>query len=83
MEIDPNGADAYAHRGLILAEGEKFARAIADFDQALKLNPHLVNTWANRGLAFLMDGRLDEAERDIARSRELGGKINPLVEKLL
>jgi tetratricopeptide (TPR) repeat protein len=83
MELDPNWADAYAHRGLILAERGSYSQAIADFDRALALNPRLANTWANRGLVFLMQGRLDEAELDLARCRDLGGKINPAVEKLL
>ena len=57
-------------------------RAIADFDQALKLNPRLATTWANRGLALLMQGLIEEAEQNFARCKELGGRINSAAEEL-
>lgn len=59
------------------------ARAIADYDRALKINPRFANAYANRGAARLLQGDLTEAEADFARCLELGGTVKPDAEKLL
>jgi tetratricopeptide (TPR) repeat protein len=64
------------------AKGD-FARAIADYDQALRLKPHWADGYGYRGLARLMQGKLAEAEADFARCRSLGGSPKPEAEALL
>jgi tetratricopeptide (TPR) repeat protein len=65
-----------------LAEGY-WDRAIADYDQALRLKPSWADGYGNRGLARLMQGELAEAEADFARFRSLGGSPKPEAEALL
>jgi Tfp pilus assembly protein PilF len=43
----------------------------------------LAEPYGNRGLAWLMQDRLAEAEADFAKCRELGGTIKPKTEQLL
>jgi tetratricopeptide (TPR) repeat protein len=64
------------------AKGD-FARAIADYDQALRLKPRWADGYGYRGLARLMQGKLAEAEADFARCRSLGGSPKPEAEALL
>jgi Flp pilus assembly protein TadD len=57
-------------------------RALADFDQALQLNPRFAEALAARGATYLRLGRVAEAERDFTRCRELGGSLTPEIERL-
>jgi tetratricopeptide (TPR) repeat protein len=75
--------EAWSDRGLVWFAKSDFTHAIADFDQALRLNPGLVESYGNRGLARLMQGKLAEAEADFARCRSLGGSPKPDAEALL
>jgi Tfp pilus assembly protein PilF len=83
LEIDPRPADAWAFRGHVWGAKGDFARAIADYDQALKLRPRWSDVYVNRGIARLMQGKLAEAEADFARCRALGGSLTPEAERLL
>lgn len=60
-----------------------YSRAIADFEEALKLAPRLADAYCNRGVAQLMQDKLAEAEADFARCRKLGGTLKPEAERLL
>ena len=43
----------------------------------------MAEAYVNRGLAWLMQDGLAEAEADFAKCRELGGTIKPKAERLL
>ena len=76
-------ARAWNHRGVAWFAKKDFAQAIADFDEALKLDPRLADTHCSRGIARLLQDNLTEAEADIARCHALGGTLKPEAEKLL
>jgi len=57
-------ASAYNERGLVWYERKSLDRAIADFNQALKINPNLVDALINRGSALRSKGDLDRAIAD-------------------
>jgi tetratricopeptide (TPR) repeat protein len=61
---------------------QEVTRAMADFDQAIKLDPRFVEAYHNRGIAYLMIEKLPEAEADFARCRALGGTLSADVEQL-
>jgi hypothetical protein len=65
---------------VIRANEQDYARALADFDQAIKLAPRLAEVWRNRAFTLLLVDKLPEA--DLARYRELGGRHKPQAERL-
>ena len=72
IEIDENYAAAYASRGLIytfLAEVDGSARdkAIADFNEAIRLNPQLSLAYQNRGDFYHDIGEYDKAIADYSQ----------------
>ncbi len=50
----------------------KYKRAIEDYDEAIRLNPHLASAFANRAVAYTHLGRDLEAQQDTKRGIELG-----------
>ncbi len=65
-QLELTTADQYVDRGLIYANGRKFAEAIADYNQAMKLDPD--NKWAlsDRAIAEVWLQHYDEAQKDLA-----------------
>lgn len=55
-------ADAYNNRGYYYyAEAQKYDAALADFDQALRLNPNVAKVWLNKGNVLAAMGRNDSS----------------------
>src|SRR5260370_924737 len=71
LELDPEGADAYAGRGNAYSDLKEYQRAIEDYNRALELDPE--NSWAYllRGYAYLWLRDLKQAQIDFMRSRQL------------
>jgi tetratricopeptide (TPR) repeat protein len=63
---EPDSAQAYIDRGLIFLNRRDYGRAMADFEQALKLDPS--NNWAlaNRAIASAWKKDFVAADRDLA-----------------
>ena len=59
--------NALTSRGKALAETGEYDKAIADFDQALRLNPQLVDALYCRGLARCFKKEYDKAIADFER----------------
>lgn len=69
---DPNYHEAYFHRGLVYNHDPTHtAQVIADFTQAIKLNPHPAY-YSARGDAYLSLGQKDRAFVDFAASVQTG-----------
>ena len=66
-------AIAYGNRGIAFAGKDDFDRAIADYDQAIKLDPNFADAYYNRGIAH--DAK-DERDRAIA-DYDAAIRINP------
>jgi len=56
-------------------------KEIAEFDQALRLNPRYIGAYANRGLARLRQGKTVEAEQDFKRRINLNRELKPLLKQ--
>jgi tetratricopeptide (TPR) repeat protein len=60
--MDSKLVDAWFWRGNVWAATQDFARALADYDQALKLSPRLADASSNRGATRLLLCLRAEAE---------------------
>lgn len=74
-------AEAYNGRGTIWEAKGDLDKAVAEFDQALRLNPRYIGAYANRGLARLRQGKTVEAEQDFERRLTLNKELKPLLEQ--
>src|ERR1051326_9117513 len=66
IRVDPKGAVFYVERGTVWGSKREFARALADFDQAIKLDPNNANragatAWNLKGRIQSMQGDVDGA----------------------
>jgi tetratricopeptide (TPR) repeat protein len=71
LEIDPGGSYAatiYNNRGVAYADQGDHAHAIADYTQAIALNPDFANAYNNRGLAYHHQGSYIQAIADYTQA---------------
>ena len=54
----------------------------ADLDQAIKIKPDFARAYADRGLAYLAEGKDAEAEQDFKKCFGLDATLRPAIEKL-
>jgi len=83
LDLDPQLAVAWALRGQAWAAKEEFAKAISDFDTALKLSSKMADTYCSRAVTQLALGNAQQAESDFAHCRELGGEPTQQAQTLL
>jgi serine/threonine protein kinase/cytochrome c-type biogenesis protein CcmH/NrfG len=60
-----------AHRGRAFLEQKEYAKALADFDAALELDPNAAEVWIDRGLTRLHSGHPRQALAEFDRALEL------------
>lgn len=73
IEQDPTFVDAYNNRGVLRLFSNDPVGALADFDQALRLNPRLIGALMSRGTLYNQLGKLELAVEDYNRFLELAG----------
>ena len=61
IRLDPNYANAWYNKGLVLSGQGKYDEAIKAFDEAVRLDPNYADAWYNRGYALYNLGKYDEA----------------------
>ena len=71
IRLNPQ-ADAYYNRGVAHRYLDQFELALEDFDKAIRLNPQHAEAYNWRGAVYGAIGNSTEAERDIAKAKELG-----------
>ncbi|MHC5721241.1 MAG: tetratricopeptide repeat protein, partial [Nostoc sp.] len=80
IEINPNFATAYCHRGNARYFLGDYEGAIADHNQALQLDPNLAQSYHSRGNAYFALENYDKAIADyiqtIKISTQLADNIN-------
>ena len=78
----PRQPAPYVNRGLAHAELNREAAALADYDQALRLDPELALAAVNRAALHLRAGRSREAEADLRHALRLD-PANAVARQLL
>ncbi|MCC6578980.1 MAG: tetratricopeptide repeat protein [Phycisphaeraceae bacterium] len=77
----PEDARGWLNLGAMLLLANKPNDAIPMFDRTLRLQPELLPAYLNRAAALVQVGLLHEAEQDLLRYQQRGGKPDPkLVE---
>jgi tetratricopeptide (TPR) repeat protein len=69
--LDWNNSYYHSVMGSILQREKRFGEAIAEYSQAIDLDPKDIVSFTNRGEIFLQHGLIDEAEADLAKAIEL------------
>jgi tetratricopeptide (TPR) repeat protein len=64
---------AYTNRGSSYLDKKEYDRAIADYNQAIRLNANYDNPYSGRAIAYYYKGDLNRAITDC----EMALKINP------
>src|SRR5216684_3591567 len=73
-ETAANRAKAYFNRGLAYSSKKDYDRAIADFSEAIRLDPKYAWTYANRGSIRTAKGEFDLAIADLTEAINLDPK---------
>jgi tetratricopeptide (TPR) repeat protein len=71
---------AFEGRGIARMNRRDFTLAVADLNKALELNSNLANSYANRGLIYLLQGKQPESQADFKRAIELDPEIKADLE---
>jgi tetratricopeptide (TPR) repeat protein len=72
----PFYARAANSRALVLLRQGDYAKSIADYDAALKINPKDAWSWYGRGIDKLREHQTAEGEADMAQARALWPKVD-------
>jgi tetratricopeptide (TPR) repeat protein len=73
-ESERNRAVAYVNRGIAYYRKGDYGRAIADFDQAIRIDPKFKPAYDNRSAAYEKKGDRDRAIADVMQ----GGCLEPI-----
>ncbi len=49
LEINPDYADAWINKGVVLENQNKYAETLECYNKALEINPEDVDAWNNKG----------------------------------
>ena len=72
--VDLERAEAYNARGVIHRRKGRLDEAVADFNEAIQLNPTSSSTHSNRGIAYAQMGKGDLAMASFSKAIELNPK---------
>ncbi len=72
IELSPRFYYAYYNRANLNFSQQRIHDAIADYDEALQLQPDLADAYFNRGLAHLKIGNEAQGRADLSKAGELG-----------
>lgn len=65
-------AATLVNRGILHMQARRIEAAIADFDEAIRVQPATAEAWVNKGIALIKSGRDADAAAVLSRGIELG-----------
>jgi len=74
IELNPNSAEAYYHRGFTYGEKGQYDQAISDYNKALEINPRYAEAHVYRGFAYGEKGQYDQEISDYNKALEINSK---------
>jgi DNA helicase II / ATP-dependent DNA helicase PcrA len=69
LKLNPNYAEAYVKRGLVMTELKKYLGAIEDFNQALIINPQYAEVYNYRGKVYQILSKLDMQKARLLKTK--------------
>jgi tetratricopeptide (TPR) repeat protein len=79
MQIDPNDAMLYRHRGHRYISTRQFDKAVEDLERAARLNDKNYDIWYHLGLAYYLKGKFDRAAEAYQRCRAVADKDDSVI----
>ncbi len=76
IQIDPNHAGAYTHRGFEHLKKRNFVEAVTDFNHAIQIDPKYVQAFVGRGLVYQAKKSIEQAIENFTQAIQ----INPNCE---
>lgn len=70
IRIDPHAIDHF-NRGRVWLSRNEYEKAIAEFDEAIRIGPSFAETYVDRGFAFSSKGNYDKAIADYDKAIQL------------
>ena len=68
--------------GLMCQKQERLEKALAEYDEAIRLYPEFAEAYAARAMVYTLLGKKVEAEQDIEQAVELGYPSDRLKEEI-
>jgi TPR repeat len=83
LALNPNDPwNDYVNRGNAWSASGDFQKAVADYDEALKLSPNLGAANFNRGIVYEKLGQIDKAKADISMGYQKGFRSPQIAERM-
>ena len=79
MLLKPQNARNFFNRALVYGAKKDHQRAIADYDEAIRLMPDLAIAYNNRGSEFEASGERDKAISDYREALRLSPSLSPVI----
>ena len=73
--LQPGDAMSYSNRGFAYESAGEFDKAVADFNQAIRLWPGFAEAYAGRGIAWVGRGEFDLAIADLDEAIRLETRL--------
>ena len=71
LELTPDYAAAWYHKGSCLSSLKRFQQAISSYDKAIEIEPNNANTWYNKGCSLAELDRYGEALSSYDKALEI------------
>jgi tetratricopeptide (TPR) repeat protein len=71
----PQDAEYYLYRGSVWTTKDEYAKAIADFNEAIRLAPNCAEAYDGRGIVWQITGEYDKAISDYSRAVQINPKF--------